>query len=184
MKHPILALIAIFVVLAAIAAAGPQKRKHTAAVSAAASSGEKDAQAKQENQFVTVEEFVKSHRPRGTGVSVEGYAVIVCGASNGGLRISIVDSVDHVLSATDANNFAHGGAVSLITPTGLKKHPKWSWSAGMKKLAMYTGPGVAQTALHDVVTKIRLTGWASSVGTINPVTKVEYQDENGDWKTL
>ena len=57
-------------------------------------------------------------------------------------------------------------------------------SGGMRKLAMYTGPGVAQTALHDTVAKIRVTGWAGKAGTINPATKVEFQDDNGDWKTL
>jgi hypothetical protein len=184
MKRTLFALLAAFVTLAAIATAAPQKKKHIVIASAAGATSEKDAQAKQENQFVTVDEFVKSHRGRGTGVSVEGYAVIICGGSNGGLRICVVDSVDHVLSATDANNFAHGGAVALISQSGLKRHPSWAWSGGMKKLAMYTGPGVAQTPLHDIVTKIRVTGWAGGAGTISPATKVEFQDDNGDWKTL
>lgn len=182
MKRIAVASIALIITTAAVASAAPQKKKHIV-VASAATSYEKDAQAKQENQFVTVEEFVKAHRASGTGVSVEGYAVIIC-SSNGGLRIHVVDSVDHVLSATDANNFAHGGAVAQISSSGLRKHPSWAWSGGMKKLAMYTGPGVATTALHDTVAKIRLTGWAGGAGHMGQVTRVEFQDDNGDWKRL
>ncbi len=181
MKQSAIAVLAVSVALAAVAGAAPQKARHVSA--SASMSGERSAQAKQENQFQTVDEFVKSHRGPGTGVSVEGYAVLACG-SDGGVRVCIVDSVDHVLSARDANNFAHGGATAIISSSGLHKHPRWAMSGGMRKLAMYTGSGVAQTALHDTVAKIRVTGWASKVGTISPATKVEFQDDNGDWKTL
>lgn len=145
---------------------------------------EVSATPKQENQFISVDEFVKTKRGLRTAVSVEGYIVVAIRMGDGSVRLSSVDSVDHVLSATDADNFAKGGAGAIIPSSTLAKHPTWALTAkGLQRVTMYTGAGHAQKALHDVVTKVRLTGFA--VGkTINPVTKVEYQDDSGEWKTL
>jgi hypothetical protein len=137
---------------------------------------------RQENQFVTVEEFVKARRAPGTAVSVEGYVVIgVKSGSN--LKLDVVDSVDHVLNASDANKFAAGGASATIPGGAISKHPSWGLSVkGMQRFTMYTGPGMAQRQLHDIVPKVRITGRAR--GKSITVTGVEYADDNGDWKKL
>ena len=144
------------------------------------------ARPKQENQFVTVDEFVRGARAPRTPVSVEGYAVTGGKMSDGSLRIVVVDSIDHVLSPTDADNFGKGGAQSTVPAAILARHPAWAWTTkGMQRLAMYSAnnAGRAQTQMHDVVTKVRLTGFATGKA-INPVTKIEFQDENGEWRAL
>ncbi len=144
------------------------------------------ANPKQENQFVTVDEFVKGVRAPRTAVSVEGYAVSGNRTADGGLRVVVVDSIDHVLSPTDADNLGKGGAKGTVPAGSLAKHPGWQWSAkGMQRFGMYAanGAGRAQKQMHDVVAKVRLTGFATGRA-INPVTKIEFQDESGEWKTL
>ena len=178
MSHrPALAFAIILVAVAAIAPAQAQRRHHKPAPKA-----EAPVTPKQENQFVTVEEFVRAHRGGGTPVSVEGYAVYAI-KSGSGVKLALVDSVDHVLSASDANKFAAGGASATIPAGAVAKHPSWGMTAkGLARFAMYTGAGSAQKSLHDTVAKVRLTGRASG-RSIN-VTGVEYQDDNGDWKKL
>jgi len=159
-----------------------QSKKKTKATAPAAPI----ANPKQENQFVTVDEFVKGKRAPKTPVSVEGYAVAGNRLMDGGLHIVVVDSIDHVLSPTDADNFGRGGAHGTITPSLLAKHASWQWTPkGMQRFGMYTanGAGKAQKMMHDTVAKVRLTGFATGRA-INPVTKVEYQDDSGEWKTL
>lgn len=144
----------------------------------------KVAYPKEENKFVTVEEFVKAHRGAGSAVSIEGYEVIAFPTSDGGLQLNIVDSVDHVLTAKDAVGFAQGGAVGIIPASALRGHPGWGWSnSGMKKYAMWTGPGTATKELHDIVAKMRFTGFTSGGRTIN-LTKIEFADDNGDFRAL
>ena len=145
----------------------------------------KGAWPKEENKFITVEEFRHAKRGAGSAVSVEGYEVIVFPTGDGGLHLSIVDSVDHVLSASDANAFAQGGCVGLVSRSAIQGHPRWSWTSGsMKKFAMYTGPGSATKNLHDVVEKMRFTGWTTGGRATINVTKIEFMDANGDWKVL
>lgn len=144
------------------------------------------ARPKQQNQFVTVEEFRRSGRPPKTAVSVEGYFVLGYRAADGGLRLMLTDSVDHVLSAQDADRSAASSAVSVVPSAALKRHPRWAWSAkGMQRFVMYIGPGRAQRLVQDIVAKMRVTGWtAPGRAIINPVTQIEFQDANGEWKTL
>lgn len=140
---------------------------------------------KQENQFQTVDEFVKAHRAAGATASAEGYMVVAFRASDGGARLALADSVDHVLSARDANGAAKSGGWAIVSASAARRHPGWGFSAkGLQKYAMYTGSGSAQKVLHDTVPKIRVTGRVSGRNTINPVTRIEYADENGEWKLL
>src|SRR5690349_12426214 len=106
-----------------------QNNKHKKLKPSPAPAAGRTAQPKEENKFVTVEEFVKAHRGPGTAVSIEGYEVIAYPTSDGGLRLSIVDSVDHVLTAKDAVSFAQGGAAATIPAGTLRAHPHWSWSS-------------------------------------------------------
>lgn len=138
------------------------------------------------NQFVTVEEFIRSQRAPRTPVSVEGYIVVGCLLPNGSLRLSLTDSVDKVLSAEDANALMQTGATCVVPVSEVKKSVQRGWTRqGMQRFVLYTGPGRAKTALHDVVEKMRITGWtAKGRATIDPVTDIEYMDENGEWKSL
>jgi len=143
------------------------------------------ANVKQQNQFVTVDEFTKQALPQHTPVSIEGYMVVGFRTSDGSEMLDVVDSVDHVLSPTDADNFARGGAKGMLPARMALKHPSMGWSVkGMERFVMYTGEGHAQKPLHDTVAKVRVTGFAAGKAVIRPITKVEYADENGDWKTL
>jgi hypothetical protein len=167
---------------ASIAVAAPEKSRKKPAAKVARKASV-SVTPKQENQFVTVEEFVKGGRAAGTPVSVEGYAVIGI-KSGSGVKLAIVDSVDHVLSTADADKYAAGGASAVIPASALAGHGNWGMSAkGMSRFSMYTGAGHAQKPLHDTVAKMRITGRASG-RSISPVTCVEYQDDNGDWKKL
>src|SRR5207248_236773 len=158
-------------------AASAQKRHKPAP------SREMVAHVKQENQFVTVDEFVKGRRAPRTPVSVEGYAVMAGRSADGSVRVVVVDSVDHVLSVKDADAFGRGGAEGVVPGSAVARHPSWAWTGkGMQRFAMYaaTGTGHAQRQLHDTVAKVRLTGFATG-RVISPVTKVEFEDENGNW---
>jgi hypothetical protein len=138
------------------------------------------------NQFMEVDEFVKAHRTPHTLVSVEGYIVLASRAANGTIRIYITDSVDHVMSAKDALSLAKGGAAGIIIPHDAKVHPGWALSsAKLNRYAMYIQSGKSIKMAHDTVTRVRITGSVfKGRGIINPVTKMEYTDENGDWKTM
>jgi hypothetical protein len=170
---------ALLAATAALAAPSSQKGRKAAPTAQAAAP-------KQENQFVTVEEFVKARRPPRTVVSVEGYIVMGGRASDGCLRLALVDSVDHVLNPKDADKMAAAGAKATVSAPALRKNPRWAWTAkGMQRFVMYAGAVRAQKALHDTVPKVRLTGQtAPGKGVLTPVTKIEFQDENGDWKKL
>jgi len=182
MKRSLCAAGALLIAVAALTAAQPQKGKKPETPSAKGVA----ARPKQHNQFVTVDEFARSRRAPRIAVSVEGYVVLGYRAPDGGLRLCLTDSVDHVLNTRDADSSAVGGAVGIVTPAALKKHPRWAWTArGIQRFVMYTGAGRAQRPMHDVVAKMRLTGWtAPGRARINPVTKIEFQDENGEWKAL
>lgn len=180
--RPALAVVLTLAAAAGIAVAAPERsRKKPSAKSAPKTTVA--VTPKQENQFVTVDEFVKARRTAGTPVSVEGYAVV--GMKNGsGVKLAIVDSVDHVLNTADADKYAAGGASAVIPASSLASHGNWAMTAkGMTRFSMYTGAGRAQKPLHDTVAKMRITGRAAG-RSISPVTCVEYQDDNGDWKKL
>lgn len=143
------------------------------------------ARAKQENQFITVEDFRNAGRAPKTAVSVEGYVVLAQRMADGGLLLVLVDSVDHVLSAKDADATARSGAAAVLPAAYVKKRPGWGWTPkAMQRFAMYTGAGRAQKNLHDVVVKLRLTGFVRAGTTVNPVTSVEFMDESGNWKPI
>src|SRR5262245_10146131 len=86
----------------AICAASPQKKSKSRPGVAV----DVPLRVKQQNQFVTVEEFVNARLPKLTPVSVEGYAVLGYKTTDGGVRMNIVDSVDHVLNTKDADTQA------------------------------------------------------------------------------
>lgn len=138
------------------------------------------------NRFITVDEFHRAKRKPASFVSIEGYAVLGYRLSDGTVRLAMVDSVDHVLSATDANKFAAAGAFCSVRAAAVKKNPKLAFPGKyLRKMVMYTGPGIARICLHDVVTKLRVTGSVSKArATLDPVAQVEFMDDNGDWKTL
>ena len=156
------------------------------AVKKAPAAAYRPAQAKQQNQFVTVDEFVGARIPAGVGVSVEGYAALGFRAPDGGIRLYIVDSVDHILSPADANASAKSAAVAVFTPAVLRANPAWGWTArGSKKVPMYTGNGSAQTKLRDVAPRIRVTGWTSAGrATISPATRLEVTNDDGAFVVL
>ncbi|MDA8382564.1 MAG: cbb3-type cytochrome c oxidase subunit I, partial [Betaproteobacteria bacterium] len=67
-----------------------------------------------QNQFIEVQDFLQAHRRPNTLVSVVGYLVLATGEKDGAIRLSLVDSVDHVLSPRDALTYAKGGATVII----------------------------------------------------------------------
>lgn len=163
----------VFASVACASVAAPRKSK-TPAVS---------AKPQQQNQFVTVDEFVKAGRKPGTLVSIEGY-IVVAYKTGSSVRAAVNDSVDKVLSAKDADANARSGA-KVTVPASLVKG-RCAWSAkGVQKYVMYTGSNHAQKKLHDVVEKMRVTGIVGrGKGIIANTTKIEYTDPNGEFKPL
>ena len=105
--------------------------------------------------------------------------------SDGSETLVLVDSIDHVLSATDADNFGRGGVRSVVPGRLAARRAALGWGGkGLERFVMYTGAGHAQRQVHDTVAKVRVTGFLARKATISPATKVEFQDENGDWKAL
>ena len=171
------------IMLISCAAAGSAQRKPVKKTSSTAAT--RPAMPKQENQFVTVDEFLRARRPAGTAVSIEGYAALGYRAADGSIRLYVLDSVDHILSAKDADAGAASGAAATIPAAAVRAHPGWAWSPkGSMRIPMFTGNGAAQRQLRDVAPKIRLTGWAAGRGTMSPVTKVEITNENGEYVAL
>ncbi len=179
MKRHLQTLVVIGLTAATCSAATIQK-KHTTkkpATKKAVAAKIIPVTARQENQFVTVDEFVKIKKASKTVVSVEGY-VVEAYTTGSNVTLMLVDSVDHVLSAKDADSFARAGATCTVPPN---KKSNWALSAkGLHKIIMYTGKGHAETALNDTPAKIRITGLVAGRGIISPVTNVEYQNDNGD----
>jgi hypothetical protein len=178
-RHALAAALLVAFAAPLVSAAPKQPKKKPARVAVKAAP---ELKAKTENQFVTVEDFLRARRANGTPVSVEGYAVVGTKTASG-VKLALVDSVDHVLNASDANKFAAGGATALIPASSIAKRATWGMiPKGMTRFAMYTGAGKAQKELHDIVPKVRITGRAAA-RTIN-VTGVEFADDNGEWKKL
>ena len=181
---PVLWSAAGLLLLGAVSGVAAQKKPISKKTSSA--SVTRAATPKQENQFVTVEEFVKGHRPAGTAVSVEGYAALGFRSGDGSVHLYVVDSVDHILSAGDANAAVGSAAAAIIPAGGIRSNPAWGWSSkGTMRIPMFTGNGTAQKQLRDVAPKVRVTGWmAAGRATISPVTKVEITNDNGEWVSL
>lgn len=138
-----------------------------------------------QNRFTTVDDFLHAHRAPRTTVSVEGYAVLAWMDGKTGLRLGIVDSVDHVLSVRDAIASSRSACVAFIPASALKSHPKWALTAtGMARFAMYARYGRNVKQLHDTVAKLRITGSYAPPKSVSPVTLVEYQNDNGEWTKL
>ncbi len=138
-----------------------------------------------QNRFTTVDDFLHAHRAAGTTVSVEGYVVLATREGKTGLRLALVDSVDHVLSARDAAASSRGGCIARISASALRAHPTWGWTAkGMERFAMFTGSGSALRQLHDTVPKLRITGSYLRPNVVSPVVLVEYQNDDGEWTKL
>ena len=166
------------------AAVGTSTAQRKPAKKVSSISATRAAMPKQENQFVTVDEFLHARRPAGTAVSIEGYAALGYRAPDGAVRLYVLDSVDHILNAKDANANTSSAAVAVIPAAVIRANPAWGWtSRGAMRIPMFTGNGMAQRQLRDVAPKVRLTGWASG-RTISPVTKVEITNENGEYVRL
>ena len=178
---PVLWSAAALMIVSFAAGGSSAQRKPVKKTSSTAAT--RPAMPKQENQFVTVDEFLRARRPAGTAVSIEGYAALGYRAADGSVRLHVLDSVDHILSARDADGAAASGATAVIPAGGIRLNPAWGWSPkGAMRIPMFTGNGSAQRQLRDVAPKIRLTGWvASGRATISPVTKVEITNENGEY---
>lgn len=137
------------------------------------------------NSFVTVDEFVRSRRPAGTPVRVEGYFVTVLKTSGNSATCGLVDTTDKVLSASDAAATARAGAACTV-PLGGKGKGRWVMTRkGLLSLAMYSGSSKPTTFVQDTPPKVRVTGiTGKGRATIVNVSRIEYQDENGEWKNF
>jgi hypothetical protein len=172
---------ALAVGIVVLVGAGASAQKSRRAVVTAV----KPSAAKPENTFGTIDEFIAARKPARTVVTIEGYTVVGFAATDGTVRGVLLDSVDRVLSASEADSFGRRGARFAIPASLTKSRPRTAFKPkGFRDLCMYTGRGHAEKLLKDVISKVRVTGTVLSLGFISPVTKVEYQDDNGDWKTL
>jgi hypothetical protein len=140
----------------------------------------------QYNQFVTVHEFQLSERNCGTLVSIEGYFVTGYRAASGTLLLFLTDSVDHVLTTDDAKKYEQHAALMTFRARDVPRTGARAWNRkGMMQYVMYTGTEKPKILLHDVVEKVRVTGPVGPIqGGVCPVTRIEYMDMNGYWKTL
>lgn len=138
---------------------------------------------KPHDRFVTVSEFIQAKRPAGTNVSIEGYFVTAMKSGKSSATCVLVDSTDKVISAKDAQVCARGGVRCLVT-LGSKGKPRWVISRkGLLSLAMYTGTRQPATYLQDAPPKLRVQGLVGKQrATVSSVIKIEYQDENGEWR--
>jgi len=137
------------------------------------------------NRFVTVVEFQRARRAAGANVSIEGYVVLAEKSGSSTVRLSLVDSTDKVLNAREAKQAARAGAPCTATMSA-KQRPGWTMTRkGFLRLAMYATVGKKCVAVNDAPPKVRIQG---SVGrtraAIATVTKVEYHDEDGEWREL
>lgn len=140
---------------------------------------------KPHNRFVTVLEFRQAKRPAGTLVSIEGYFVSVLKDGRNRAACALVDSTDQVLSALDAVACAKGGVLCTVELGG-KSKPRWVMTRkGLLSLAMYTGASSPTTFLQDTPPKLRVQGITGKGRPgLQAVTKIEYQDASGEWKSL
>lgn len=138
---------------------------------------------KPQHQYVTVDEYVRTKLPAKTLTSVEGYVVL--GVKSGaGFRLDLTDSTDKVLTAKEADATARASCHATV-PAALARKPGLAWSRrGVQRFIMFTGAAKAQKKLNDMMPKLRVTGQAAGKGVINPVTLVEYTDDNGDWRPV
>ncbi len=183
MKRLAVYLAVALCVCVAVSATAQRKSRRSASKGSAVG---QVAKPKAENQFICVEDFKGAKRAPKVAVSVEGYIVTGFRLPDGSYRLKLVDSVDHVLNAKDAEAFARGGASVSVPGSLVRSKGRLAWTVkGMKTWVMYTGPGTAEKQLHDVVPKVRITGsTAPGRAVIRPVTGFEYMDDSGDWKKV
>lgn len=166
------ALIAIVATGAPVTAQRGRRSSHVAQIA--------PVRPRPENQFLTVDEYRKSHRAPGTAVSVEGYVVTASKGSDGSVRAAITDSVDKVLTATEAAKLAAASA-RITIPARLAARTGLSWAPkGFQRIVMYSG----SRCLHDAPKKIRVTGLTAKGGAVAPAARVEFEDDNGNWKAM
>src|SRR5215467_12762425 len=97
----------------AVGSAQTKKAKKATPKTVSKPVAEREVCARQENQFVTVDEFVRAKRQPKIPVSVEGYVVMASKTGTGALKMVLVDSVDHVLTAQDAVSQGAAGAIVI-----------------------------------------------------------------------
>lgn len=138
------------------------------------------------NQFVTVDEFIKAKRPAKTLVSVEGYVVYGRKAGSGEVVLYYVDSVDKIILVKEAQAACKSAARITVPSSFVSSSARRGWTdKGLRRFAMYIGASEPSKAIHDAMPKLRVTGRvATGRGIVSPATKVEYMDDNGDWKAL
>jgi len=139
-----------------------------------------------QNQFIEVQDFLQAHRAPNTLVSVTGYLVLATEEKDGAIRLSLVDSADHVLGPRDALTYAKGGATVIIPKAFLLHHKNWQLNPkGLMKYVMYFRTAKGIRKLHDSPAQVRVTGDTIKIrGLIKPLKKLEYSDENGNWRNL
>jgi len=132
-------------------------------------------------QFITVGELIASKAKANTLVSVEGY--FVEGFDEGGQhRLILVDSVDRVISTSDADKAVGRGVVCFANP---KDHSTWTMTKNrIGGLVMYTGKKSAERLLTEIPPKVRITGTKAGQKQLQPILKIEYMDDNGYFKAL
>jgi hypothetical protein len=137
------------------------------------------------NQFVTVLEFQNAKRPPRVACSVEGFVVLAHRGSNGSIHLVLVDAIDRVLNVKDAEAKVKTGS-TFVVPSALALLKDWRWDRrGILRFVMYAGPGKPETLVYDTPPKVRLTGWtAEGKPGINPVTKLEFLNHDGNWQAL
>lgn len=151
-----------------------------------------------ERHSASIEGYIlfAEHRHNGTIYRAPGFPN---SASNGDIRLQIVDAVDNVTNVAKAKGAMPSGVVAVITPWFALHHPMWRYNPkAIERFAMSIGDGHPERLLHNTIAQVRVTGWLlynpaaahrvkvdrATAWKIDPVTQIEYQDENGNWKPL
>lgn len=137
------------------------------------------------NEFMTVLEFQNARRPPRVACSVEGFVVLAHRSSNGAINLVLVDAIDRVLNTKDAEAKVKVGS-TFVVPSALTLLKDWRWDRrGILRFVMYAGAGKPETLVYDTPPKVRLTGWTTEGKPgMNPVTKLEFLNNDGVWQAL
>ncbi|HSV75150.1 MAG TPA: hypothetical protein VLH79_15435 [Chthonomonadales bacterium] len=138
------------------------------------------------NQFITVHEMINARRAPNTAVSVEGYFVVAIRQPDGAVRAWLVDSVDKVLSAQEADAMARTGATLSVPSAFIRQSARRAWChRGLQRFVMYTGTTRAQVNLNDTMPKVRVTArTVRGRGALGPAARIEFMDDNGHWRAM